>query len=128
MKLLSNLKSKLIEYLLNEKHYTEEQIKAINKFKIAFKTFFEGAYGIDQIYDTPMSILNFGITNLKFDFPNNDMVITITLERPGMLIGKGGHTIDSLTKHLNEWSFENDFENVKINIVESKLWEQTPIK
>jgi predicted RNA-binding protein Jag len=115
-----------MEFLFNEKTYTKEQIKAINKFKSCFRIFFEGCTYeyIEQIYETHIPIRNFEITNLTFDFPKNDMIVTIRLENPGILIGKGGGTIDSLKEYITD-VFNGQFKNVELNIVESKLWRQT---
>lgn len=118
-----------INLFIKEKTYTAEQIRAINKFKSCFRIFFEGIYYeyTEPIYENYIRIINFGVTNLDFDFPKNKMIITITLERPGILIGKGGRTIDSLKEYLNN-IFKDKFDEVKIDIKESKLWWHTQIK
>ncbi len=113
-------------FLKTETIYSVEQIKAINKFKFAFRNFFEGYNYYEPIYETYISIKNFEIVNLKFNFPKNNMVITIILERPGILIGKNGHTIDSLKKYMN-MIFKESFDEVELNIKQSKLWHLTPI-
>lgn len=51
-----------------------------------------------------------------------DIVVTITLGRPGLLIspiyGKGGRTIDEITKLLSDWLEKP----VKIKINEYSVW------
>ncbi|MFW6243354.1 MAG: KH domain-containing protein [bacterium] len=127
-KIKNNLIAWLLKNLEGETFYTEEQIKAINKFKSCFRIFFEGCnYDyIEQIYDNYVPIRNFEITNFKFYFEENKMFVTITLERPGLLIGKGGHTIDSLKNYIND-VFKDKFKKVELNIQESKLWSNISI-
>lgn len=60
-----------------------------------------------------------GITDIKTKINKKRITIIITLERPGLLIGKGGETIDSLQNYLNR-ILNRD---VKFLIKESKLWE-----
>lgn len=59
-----------------------------------------------------------GITNVVVKNKKSRIFITITLERPGILIGKAGRTIDGLENYLVR-IFEKP---VKISIKESKLW------
>ena len=53
---------------------------------------------------------NLKITNITIE---ND-VVTISIARPGLLIGRKGENIDALEKHLDK----------KIKIVESFHWDQ----
>jgi len=53
------------------------------------------------------------ITNLSY----NDNVITITLGRPGLLIGSYGKNIEALQKYFSEKLGKN----IKINIVENNI-------
>jgi ribosomal protein S3 len=59
-----------------------------------------------------------GITDMKFRKFKSKILLTITLERPGLLIGRYGKTIDALKKRLS------DLKNfpVEIFIIESRLW------
>ena len=70
--------------------------------------------------DNLPNLISLGITNLKFRKIKNQIEITITLERPGLLIGKGGSTINKLSEFLS--NCPRDYLPVKINIIESKLW------
>lgn len=85
--------------------------------KMHFRSFFEG-YGdyIEPV--TPICITVFGITNFRFREFKDKIVFEITLERPGILIGKGGRVIDSIKESLSS-RFTCP---VEIEIIESKLW------
>lgn len=59
------------------------------------------------------------ITNLNFENSKESLKIKITTHRPGLLIGKQGKFISNLASNL-----KNVFEKeIKIDIIESKLWE-----
>lgn len=111
------MKTKIYNWLLKkvEPKFTPEQKKKINEFKMIFRIHFEG---YDQI-DIPteyIPISKFGITDLKFKFDkNNFLTVEIVLLRPGILIGKGGRTINTLSNYLSK-------HDMKITITESKLW------
>lgn len=100
--------------------YTNEQKTIINRIKYCFRNFFQGGYDYDdQIYETYIPIKNFGITDLDFKFDSNMVTLTITMEFPGIIIGKGGRTIDALREYLNDVL---DNYSIKIDLKESKLW------
>lgn len=67
----------------------------------------------EDIYRSSLEITDAVVKN-KFDYVH----VCITLQRPGILIGKGGKTIDGLKKYLQE-ILKKD---VVIDIKESKLW------
>ena len=77
----------------------------------SIRTFFEGA-------DLNVSILSMGITDVSVKLGKEKIEIVIVLERPGLLIGKGGKTIDALEQHLKD-GYQTD---VLIGVKESKLW------
>ncbi len=84
--------------------------------KNAFRLFFEGWNGYNPVIDIPIS--RFGVTNLEFSEVDGRTEMMITLERPGILIGKAGSTLDAIQEYLS-----NHHERpVKILITESKLW------
>ena len=56
------------------------------------------------------------ITDVNAKKKMNKIIVTITLGRPGLLIGKGGKTIDDLNGYLAD-RFKKE---VKIKIIESK--------
>ena len=87
-----------------------------------FKIFFEGAYECDQIYKTYCSIKNFGITDFVVFDDVNKITVVITLTSPGILIGRGGETIDSLKKYYNDMLFDEFNKPISIDLIESKLW------
>jgi ribosomal protein S3 len=69
--------------------------------------------------DNNIDIDSFQIQNIITKLSRKKLVITITLGRPGLLIGKGGRTIDSITKYLNKrW----DTYEATIKIKESYLF------
>lgn len=112
------MKTKFINWLLYllQPKFTDEQIRRIDFTKSIFKTYFDGCYGVDPIAKT-ITTLNLGITNIEFKFNKDLLVMTITLLRPGLLIGRHGETIDKLSEYLS-----NGKKPVKIHIIESKLW------
>jgi len=57
------------------------------------------------------------ITNIEVKI-DKIITITVTLERPGLLIGKAGRTIDELTERLSKRL--ND--KVEIIIKDSEIW------
>lgn len=96
----------------------------IKELKGSFRTFFEGVSDLcPQVYDTYIHVSTMEITNLEFNFLLEDesgkkrIEMTVTLGRPGILIGKGGRTLAALEKYLSD-----DDYNVKILIKESNLW------
>lgn len=93
--------------------------KIIKRLKGLFRTFFEGVGDwVQPITKNPIAIGHMEITDLQFAFKENGLIeLTVTLGRPGLLIGKGGRTIDALEEYLS------DADNkVKILIIESTLW------
>jgi len=94
--------------------------------KNTFRLFFEGwddamdnfgsGLGMDPVVDIPISKL--GITDIQFNETEEHTSMTITLERPGLLIGRAGQTIDAVTAYLSE----NHDRPVKVLIIESRLW------
>lgn len=78
------------------------------KYKSLFLTYFDGCYGIDAEPNTSNTFA-MGVCKLEYDEKENKL--TVQLRRPGLLIGKGGLTINALQKHLD----------CKIEIVEINL-------
>lgn len=107
------------EIKLNEKNhisfYSIEEYKK-RQLKSLFRSYFEGVGDYVEPIDA-LSIFSLGITDIQFEFKPDVIEMIITLERPGLLIGKGGRTIDGVTEFLSK----NDTP-VKIKIIESKLW------
>lgn len=86
------------------------------RVRIAIKHFFTkyedfGECNYKQLYDLQIHAIGTNETNDKIE-------VIITLERPGLIIGKAGSTIDALTAHLKT-ELKKD---VKINVKESELW------
>lgn len=70
-------------------------------------------YGQSSIVLSALEITDIAAIN------NSDKInVVITLCRPGLLIGKGGRTIDELREYL----FRGLEKKIEISIIESKLW------
>jgi len=83
-----------------------QDLKQAKKVKNMFLIYFDGCYDIEAVENTSNT---FAMGVCKLEYENNKL--TIHLRRPGLLIGKGGCTIDALQKHLD----------CKIDIVEVNL-------
>jgi len=81
------------------------------ELKSLFITYFDGCYGCDAEPNTP-NTFTMGVCKLEYNSKNNKL--TVHLRRPGLLIGKGGQTIDALAKQLG----------CKIGIVEVNLYNE----
>jgi len=79
------------------------------KIKSLFLTYFDGCYGCDA---EPNTANTFAMGVCKLEYENNKL--TVHLRRPGLLIGKGGKTIDALAEYLG----------CKIGIVEVDLYNE----
>jgi predicted RNA-binding protein YlqC (UPF0109 family) len=95
----------------------KEKKETINRIKSLFRAFFEGWDGNGTDAKTTLKVSQLEITNLDFKITDEKLTLTVTLGRPGLLIGKGGSTIDALAKFLSTGSLPVD-----IRIIESKLW------
>ena len=84
--------------------YDENKAK---KIKRSFLIYFDGCYGIDPVENT-LDTFTMGVCKLQHI--NN--TLTVYLRRPGLLIGKGGSTINALEKYLD----------CKIKIIEVNLF------
>lgn len=65
-----------------------------------------------------MSRIPMGITNVDFKKEKDILNITVTLERPGLLIGKTGRNIDGLRKALKKCLKQK----VEVLLIEDKSW------
>ncbi len=61
---------------------------------------------------------SFGITNISVEKYEKKCVITFELNRPGLLIGRAGRTLNELIEYLSDILEMR----VEINIKESDLW------
>lgn len=89
--------------------------------KRLFRYFFEGYDIFDGHHSEPqvdIPISQFGITNLEFNETKKGTEFTITLDRPGILIGKAGQTLYKIQNYLSE----HHTRQVKILIIESTIW------
>ena len=78
------------------------------KTKIRFLNYFDGGYEFDPHPNTCNTFM-MGVCKLEYD--DKDNKLTVYLRRPGLLIGKGGETIDAVQKYLD----------CKISIIEVSL-------
>jgi transcription antitermination factor NusA-like protein len=83
-----------------------QDLEQAKKVKHLFLSYFDGCYEIDAVENTPNTFA-MGVCKLEY----KDNTLTVHLRRPGLLIGKGGRTINALAKYLE----------CKIDIVEVNL-------
>ena len=93
--------------LTKSKKKSESKSSDGEKIKSLFLTYFDGCYGFDAV---PNTANTFAMGVCKLEYQNNKL--TVHLRRPGLLIGKGGRTIDALAEYLG----------CKIGIVEVDLY------
>ena len=87
------------------------------EYKNKIHVFFEGVYNLDYPPMVDIPVIKLGVTDFYFEKFKKRLEITITLQRPGLLIGKHGTTIDSLIEYLSTKDLP-----VKILIKESNVW------
>ena len=100
---------------------TSERIpKGIDKeVRTCIRVYYEGWEPNDEVAAiNKHGLKSLEITNIKVNNKKLKIIITITLTRPGILIGKGGSEIDNLTQYISEYMDKP----VIINIIESRLW------
>lgn len=85
--------------------------KDVNERRI--KYWFQQYFEDNDLHSGIWQLHHIGVATSK-----TDIVVTITLGRPGLLIGKGGRTIDEITKRLSDWLEKP----VKIKINEYSVW------
>ena len=108
---------KAIKWLFSEKGKRLSK-KEEFRYKCLIRTYFEGDRYSLPVSSNAVSVITLGVTEFKFRrFKDHDVII-ITLERPGLLVGRGGRVIDSLTEHL-EKLYER---KIIIKLFESKVW------
>lgn len=106
---------------IKKKFENKEHVDLKRKIKFFFRTFFEGYVDEVDFYIEPtikMELCKLEITDLSFKFKKDYIQLTVTLGRPGLLVGRYGSTIDNLMSSLTSYVGKK----VKIYIIESKLW------
>lgn len=108
MKNLNLIKNKLkdIFSFLKKKKKKDENLIRI---KYSLRSYFEEN-------DFNYQILELHYIDVKTS--KKEIVVEITLGRPGLLIGKAGRTIDEITKKLSDWLEKP----VRIEIIEFNVW------
>ena len=118
---MENVYSRMLKFQHNKGLLEELKGRHISH-KQHLRQFFEGVVDYNGIRImspvVDISISKLGITNFEFNEHEGSTEMVITLERPGILIGKAGETIDKLQEHLSG-SYERP---VTISVIESKLW------
>jgi len=61
---------------------------------------------------------NWDVTNIKVKTRRKFIVVTIYAQRPGLVIGRGGETINGIEQWLND----DMGKPVKVKIVETDIW------
>lgn len=88
--------------------------------KMMFRCYFEGVgdweWGVTPVIDIPIN--KFEINDIQIYKYKNDIIMKIWLDRPGLLIGRKGRTIDGLQKYMST-SYGN---NIIIQLNQSRLW------
>lgn len=75
--------------------------------KSSFITYFDGCFNMEPHELSRPNTYSMGVCKLDYDVEKN--ILTVHLRRPGLLIGKGGRTINDLKKWL-----ECDIEIVEV--------------
>ena len=83
-----------------------EDLSKSKTIKRQFLAYFDGCYGFDA-QPNVTNTYTMGVCKLEY----KDDKLIVHLRRPGLLVGKGGQTINALSKHLG----------CKIDIVEVEL-------
>jgi ribosomal protein S3 len=112
-------------------HLNKEKQKLLKwKFKYFFDPLFipdfddSGYYtedcSVNIPYNGSLRTDDFKITNIEFETFGDVVRMHITLERPGLLIGKAGVVIADVTKHLNDQEIINN--KIEIHLHEANIW------
>lgn len=83
-------------------------MKRSKSIKGLFLSYFDGCYDIEPQPNT-FDTYKMGVCNLEYN--EKDNILVVHLRRPGLLIGKGGQTIEAVEKYLD----------CKIHIIEVNL-------
>ena len=101
--------NRIKKYFQKRRLYKELHSISPKKVRRLINQFFEN----EGIFRQSLEITDVVVKNKR-----SCVKVTITLGRPGILIGKGGNNIDAITLYL-ERVLEKKFE---IKMIESKLW------
>jgi ribosomal protein S3 len=102
------LKDFWIDLRIIFKLYNQKEINQKQRLISGIQNFFEHNSNQYNIHSLGISQINF---KFKKESKNNICEITITLANPGLLIGKGGRTINALTSYLTD---DNYFAKIKV--------------
>lgn len=109
------------------------------KLKNNFRHYFEGFYCcvIDEVEEIvapihKMDLRKLGISDIRFYYEpsgtqSRSVHVTFVLDRPGILVGKGGVLIDKVNSHLNDLMKsdlrEVSMSRIKLNVKQCRIWE-----
>jgi predicted RNA-binding protein YlqC (UPF0109 family) len=110
--------------MINFKHKISKFFKDKNDFKVKYtiQSYFDG-FSVFGLIDSPpvikdLNTRDMGIHKVTVKTKSDRINITICLDRPGLIIGKKGSTIEALKKHL-EGIFNK---KIHISIKEFNVW------
>lgn len=107
--------------------YYREQYAIENSVKSHFRLYFEGSGGYedDDFEIKPrvdLPVTKIGITRFDVKKKGKKVTISIDAERVGLLIGKGGRTIDGLKEFLLKILGNIKVEEIKFDLNDSRVW------
>ena len=108
---------RFVERLWNKIPVVAQRKTELWKAKMEFRAALEGSEWTTErgfLGGYPFSSL--GVTNFRMSIRKGVRHVTVTLERPGILIGKSGSTINGVEKQMSQYM------PTEIHIVESRLW------
>ena len=131
------LRNNMFNFLKKKKEVKKEvSVEVQDYLKRQFRNFFEGQTLSGIEYFAPViaiSVMKMGITDIKIEFGTEKnkhdidcevVDMFVTLERPGILIGKGGRVINRLERYLNGPQHHPTLtRKTNVKIIESKLWQ-----
>lgn len=120
---------------LKRRYFTDWKKKTLKRrIETAFKSYFDGVrdewpndgYSSHVSHDVLIAepkcqhrYKEMRITSVKVSFRRKDILLTVSTERPGMLIGARAETLDGLIQHL----YEKIKRQINIHIIEARVWQ-----
>ena len=108
----------LIKRFYSKLPWVVKRNQVLREIKQTIKCYFEG-FDFAPVHEPRIPIMELGIFDIKLLKLRDDLaVVEITLDRSGLLIGKGGATFNSLTNFVSRMIGRK----VEIRIKENKFW------
>lgn len=97
-----------------------------NKPTIAARRLIKGYFKHQQYHQGPYNPFNY-IRSVGAKVKRNELIINIVTDRPGLFIGKGGKSFDSITAYIlnSHYYINNKFYKLNIILEESQYWPET---